>query len=440
MPTKHVYKANNQTKNIFNNLPRKQEQPYITWKYKPESGYMKNKFNNNYQGTNNKTYNLGVATNSFYDNNKNSSRGGFVASRHPSANRRSCPGNENDYHNGNFIKFKPNPIKHWRKQLEPNKIINSRRVSIRQAIDVPGGITRLDAHKELNNYPEDYCNQNVNHIPNYVKNNDMSIDKITSQNGCSIYNPQRIQRSASTIVKKTYHQTNSAYLKSRLKLYNQNQTLSQKKNNNYYQDNEAVVLKVLPPTNNKTEGSQLFNSTYNIDSSCNKHNVIYKPNNVNFSNEGAVSSNLRTFNLQRLSINKSAHSLKEKFGRYTVNNSQYKGLGYAPITSKTFYQIIPGEDTSIGCVQIKNTQNSRRQLTGGSGRHVVSEYNKTGMHNSDIIPSLNGNIILKSKNFSNLKMSGKGPLFDQKFSCQTIKNANVMDRIVTMFFKPVFIF
>ena len=44
----------------------------------------------------------------------------------------------------------------------------------------------------------------------------MSIDKIRLQNGCSIYNPQRVQRAASTIVKRNYHQTHAAYLRSEL--------------------------------------------------------------------------------------------------------------------------------------------------------------------------------------------------------------------------------
>ena len=65
---------------------------------------------------------------------------------------------------------KAKPIKHWRKQLIPNQPVNSRRVSVRQAIDTPGGTTRLDAKIPLNNNP--ICKEDVNHIPNYVKNND----------------------------------------------------------------------------------------------------------------------------------------------------------------------------------------------------------------------------------------------------------------------------
>ena len=425
-------RATNQTKNILTNLPGRESQPYITWKSKPESGFMRERFNQTYQPTNNKSYNLGVASNSFYniyDICNNFSHNGFGVSRHPSANRTKCPGGTNDYKNGAFIKFKPNPIKHWRKQLIPNQPVNSRRVSVRQAIDTPGGTTRLDAKIPLNNNP--ICKEDVNHIPNYVKNNDMSIDnKIRLQNGCSIYNPQRIQRSASTIVKRDYHQTHSAYLRSRVKLYNQNQTLSQRKDNEYYENpnqNVSEKLQVLPPTNSRSEGSQLFNSTSIIDPSfsenCKCPNVIYKPNNVHFSNEGAVSSNLRTFNLQRQVINKNAHSLKKDFGTSAVNNSQYRGVGEAPITTKTFYQILPGSESACKNIQIRNTQNSGRQLAGGSGRHVVCQYNQPGLHNSDTIPSVNGNIIIKNRGVVNFKVWAKGPLFPQKFSCQTIRQA-----------------
>ena len=75
-------RATNQTKNILTNLPGRQPQPYKTWKFRPESGFMKERFNESYQPTNNKTYNLEVASNSFYNiydicNNytKNSARG-----------------------------------------------------------------------------------------------------------------------------------------------------------------------------------------------------------------------------------------------------------------------------------------------------------------------------------------------------------------------------
>ena len=426
-------RATNQTKNILTNLPGREFQPYITWKSKPESGFMRERFNQTYQPTTNKSYNLGVASNSFYniyDICNNFTHNGFGVSRHPSANRTKCPGVNNNYKNGAFIKFKPNPIKHWRKQLQPNQPVNSRRVSVRQAIDVPGGTTRLDAKIQLSN--ESKCQQDVNYIPNYVKNNDMGIDK----NPCT-YNPQRIkriQRSAATIVKKNYHQTHSAYLRSRVKLYNQNQTLSQRATNKYYENPDEKIsekLQVLPPSDSRTTGSQLFNSTSIIDPSynqsciggCNYPNVIYKPNNVHFSNEGAVSSNLRTFNLQRQVINKNAYSLKKDFGTTAVNNSQYRGVGEAPITTKTFNQIFPGAESACKNVQIRNTQNSGRQLAGGSGRHVVCQYNQPGLHNSDTIPSVNGNIIIKNRGIVNFRIWGKGPLFPQKFSCQTIRQA-----------------
>lgn len=424
-------RATNQSKNILTNLPGRQLQPYINWKSRLDTESTIERFNESYQPTNNKTYNLGVASNSFYNinaGNNNYTHDGFGQSRNPNANKTKCPGDSNDYVNGSFIKFKPNPIKHWRKQLLPNQSVNSRQVSIRQAIDIPGGTNRLDAKTGLNENPENFCSKNVHHISNYVKNNDMSIDNIRSnQDGCKIYNPQRIQRSASTIVKKNYHQTHSAYLRSRVKLYNQNQSLSQIPGNQYENSGRSQVL---PPSDSRTRGSQLFNSTYILDSSysqscissCNYPKIIYKPNNVNFSKEGAVTSNLRTFNLQRIEINKNADSLKNNFGTSAVNNSQYRGIGEAPITTKTFNQILPGGQACKN-VQIRNTQNSGRKLSGGSGRHVVCLYNQEGLHNSDIVPSVNGNIIIKNRGIVNFRIWGKGDLFPQKFNCQTIRQA-----------------
>ena len=73
--------------------------------------------------------------------------------------------------------------------------------------------------------------------------------------------------------------------------------------------------------------------------------------------------------------------------------------------------------------RIRNTQNSGKQLSGGSGRHVVCQYNQPGLHNGDITPSVNGNIIIKNRGVVSFKVWAKGPLFPQKFSCQTIRQA-----------------
>lgn len=398
-----AYRANNQTKNSLDNLPGNRKQPFITWKYKPNiNNYMSDRFSSIYIDNSNSTYNLGIAVNSRPENN-NLNKKQFINQRKPIASKYN-------------VKGQANPIKHYRKQIYHSQNTNNRRVAMQESMDIPGGTFKI----------KDNDCKNVVVNKNYLINNSVDKNCFKCDNNVPNNNPERIQRSASTIVKKNYYQTSTAYLRSRVKLYNQNQTISKIKDNNYL--NQENVL--IPPSNNKNEGSQLFNSIYCSDLSCNSgytSKVIYKPNNKNYSQEGAVSSNLRTFNLQKDAINKGAIGLKDTlvkdkkvFSNSIVNNSQFRGNYEAPITEKTFYQVIPGTCNNI---QIINTQNSGKQMSGGSGHHVSCNYNEFGNHNSDIKNSLNGKFIIENRGKVNFKIWAKGPLFSDKYNCQTIKQS-----------------
>ena len=106
------------------------------------------------------------------------------------------------------------------------------------------------------------------------------------------------------ILSKNYYTTGKAYLRSRVKLLEQNQTLSQISDNMYVSSNiqnsartqPIAANSYIPPTDSKTTGSQLYNSVNCIEDSssccptnCQRH-IIYKPNNYLFAQEGAVSS------------------------------------------------------------------------------------------------------------------------------------------------------
>ena len=176
------------------------------------------------------------------------------------------------------------------------------------------------------------------------------------------------------------------------------QTISQIKGNNYYLNEEVIQsgqsesLIIKPPTDSSS-GSQAFNSVYCADYDCPDGNVIYKPNNTGFSNQGGVSSSLRTLNIQKNAVNKGAVALKDKFGTAVRNNSRYRGLNREPVTTKSFYQVIPGNNICKN-VQIVNTQNSGRQPSGGSGNRFVCT-DRVGI--LPFIPSLNGDTLARSQ-------------------------------------------
>ena len=228
-----------------------------------------------------------------------------------------------------------NPIKHWRKQLVPIFGNFSRSaVTVRNAIDAPGANSK-QTKSDLSQDISDTCNR-----PNYIKhsliNNMVNICGNQGSNK-KLCDPTTIRRPATTNinthfnrsprvnrrVSSNYHQTHASYLRSKVKLHNQNQTITPK----YLHSPE-------------------YNSVYCLNCSNSdvptRRPVIYNPNNRGFSNQGAVSSSLRTLNIQAHpragAVNKGAVALEDTFGTAVRNNSRYRGLNREPITTKSFYE------------------------------------------------------------------------------------------------------
>ena len=274
--------------------------------------------------------------------------------------------------------------------------------------ETPGLKTQL-----VTNYLYDY---NVN------KTCTTNCQTYTNSNGVKvsvpIYNPQRITRRGTTILKKNYYTTSKAYLKSRVKLYDQNQTIAPIKNTIYFLHSNDDPQTYVHPTNSNS-GTQVYHSVYCTDASCAKTmvKVIYKPSNFGYSQQSAVSSSLRIANLQKQAITKSAASLKENFGSYSANNSRYRGITGAPFITKSIYQNVgSGSGKLCPSLQIINTPNSGRQPSGGTGRHTVCTYTP----GSSIKTNLSGTITSRSRAPGTW---AKGPVLPQKCECQLILEA-----------------
>lgn len=369
---------------LLTNLPGQRHQPYKTWKGKE---------------TKNQSTNSAVATNSRP----------VVASG---------PGFG-----------KANPIKHWRKQLIPTQGPITGRVSVSQVMDRPGGSVYLA--KANATHPVE-CNKTLKTqlITNYLY--DYNVDeKCTSSTNCQTYtnsngvnvsvpryNQERITRRGTTILKKNYYTTSKAYLKSRAKLFDQNQTIAPIKDIKYFLPSNSDPQTYVHPTDS-TSGTQIYHSTYCTDASCSQImvKVIYKPSNFGYSQQGAVSSSLRISNLQKQAITKSAKGLEEKFGTYSANNSRYRGITDAPFITKSIYANVgSASDKSCPSLQIVNTQNSGRQPSGGTGRHTVCSYTP----GSKIKTNLSGTITSRSRAPGTW---AKGPILPQKNECQLILEA-----------------
>lgn len=226
-----------------------------------------------------------------------------------------------------------NPIKHWRKQLIPTQGHITGKPSLDSVIWNPGGTTTLASNVDTSCCPTDSTSLTKGMLFQYIKNGftdmsncncNLSSDVIRNElsNFQPVYlnNPQRVPRprSSQTKLKKNYYTTGSAYLKSRVKLYNQNQLLS-----NVNQEVLGKLDQSLPPSNNNwvypenqlKEGSQAFNSTYCVSdpSACCAYvnnmskcqtPITFKPNNPFFAVQGAVDSSTRILQAKYNAITK----------------------------------------------------------------------------------------------------------------------------------------
>lgn len=296
----------------------------------------------------------------------------------------------------NPMNRKANPIKHWRKQLMPRDGSGHGKVSVGLVIDRPGGShlvkkncsllqkpcsntikTYIDTYDSRSIVPSEYagsCSEkNHTGLDIYCKTfiTPSGCDSAPDYGGCKwtpsrakICNRQRITRSASTIISKNYFTTTKSYLRNRVRLYDQNQTIAPKPGNNYL-NNSSNPPNLLPPSNSNN-GSQVYNSTNCFDNlycTINPISIIYKPNNPSFSKEGSVSSSLRLQKIKYNTVTKSAKNLDNPWGQGASNNSRYRGGIEAPYINKSKFD--------LPIRNLKNRTINGRQPSGGVGRHNI---------------------------------------------------------------------
>jgi hypothetical protein len=264
--------------------------------------------------------------------------------------------------------FRSIPLKHWRNQFgnTNGKQSYKNKNQIKQ-IDIPGG-TSVNTNSNtddcsncdgeillFNNYTLGKLNKTGRFNPIYNNSNNDSDNKFFSDayiNSCSNCNsdenipkcinicdePSKALKKirTSTIVNSnkcnnTFYQSNSSYLKSRGRTFKQNSF-------NYE----------LIDTGNSISAENSYNSAKyrsNNYTSCDSGNdcrksskssyVYYKPNNYKFNNQGAVSSSSRLLRLKLNTINTSAKSIGDTFGKNTSNALAYSSNNNTPFIIKS---------------------------------------------------------------------------------------------------------
>jgi hypothetical protein len=250
--------------------------------------------------------------------------------------------------------FKARPIKHWRKQLLPNRDYHGmQRTGVGMPMDLPAGSiylgdtaantscllysdTTTQNSAGIKENTERYGNTNfaATTSPSDLINNPTSVN-------CVACNPEaNIIRRATTVLNKNYYSDTKAYLRSRCVLYDQKLTAN-KVPGIAYVDAEGQPLY---PTNSPT-GPQV-RQTDNCNVSCTPQTqcyTIHKPNNIQFYQQGAVQSSTRIEDLKRTTIQNSASSFRPRFGNVAAAAGAYHASSDTPYFVKSQWQNPPGK-------------------------------------------------------------------------------------------------
>ena len=232
---------------------------------------------------------------------------------------------------------KARPLKHWRKQLNPNTRTTRRNVSIDQ-INKPGGFIYLGVSST--DCPT--CNDSSNNTSTFKinipssKNNNYTVHKTiytdTSNNiygKCINYHQDLVViKSAQTNISNKYFSSTKSYLQSRCKTYQQKLSINKKDGVTYLDANGNL----LHPSDSPT-GPQVFNTSncpLNCSTETDNVTTIYKKSNRNFSVDGAVSSSTRLAKLKYDTITKNGASFRSAYGEQAANAGKYHGDNFSP--------------------------------------------------------------------------------------------------------------
>lgn len=308
---------------------------------------------------------------------------------------------QNESIRANVFSDKPNPIKHWRKQLIPNEASGAsmRRVSI--PFNAPGSshtvpvvptesakvpVCQVTKARETGNQVPNVLFQNPNkpnlefyyHPNKSIYNAGKQFSNGPGYSGklsCKACNPQ------ANLIKPTFGQTtkrinpiaipgstvsystipysfdSGAYLRSRKKSYNTNLNGSLIPGRQYYYHDKCCNAKALPPSSNPHTSTGLRRSLY--ASYLNKEsggagnstrakccNIVYKPSNPQFATQGSVSCSSR---LERLKYNTLRASLRnptvsEPWARAAAHSCDYRGSQAATYGQKAKRHICNSND------------------------------------------------------------------------------------------------
>ena len=293
----------------------------------------------------------------------------------PGLHRPNTNGVPSNIHQHDFDgpEFKARPIKHWRRQLVPTSIntgsgisgpsqpigsSGQRNATVGLLMDRPGAVTYVgDASCECVQQPGNSytISEYFLEVPKnkgtivenqgVINNGDYEINTGIYSTRCIGCNPQNnVIKSASSLLSRAYYSDTTGYLKSRCKTYQQNASINRTSGVTYLGPNGQHIW-----ATSSANGSQVYqtNDIYKPrvnphacggNSSSGASTVIFKPNNYQYSVQGAVDSSTRIEKLKLNTINTNANSLRSAFGNEAASACKFTGSGDTPYFLKNKYQ------------------------------------------------------------------------------------------------------
>ena len=232
-------------------------------------------------------------------------------------NARPFTNDDTNLHNEGRMPGRPNPIKHWRKQLQPRYHTKaSKQVSI-DMINAPSSVVYIgsaDYSCETNN--SHLLKENITLLNDCdgVKYIDLSNNNTVRCHGGS----NHIRRSASTNLSTNYYRNYSKYLQAKCRTHEQNSTLGEQNTDGTYQGTKCSSLHM----------------------KCNKP-IIHKPSNAAFLEQRSFSAAANTLRKRHNAMTNNSASLKNAYGNTYVHKREYY-----PDETPYHIQFIKGDNTS----------------------------------------------------------------------------------------------
>jgi hypothetical protein len=305
----------------------------------------------------------------------------------PGLHRPNTNGVPSNIHQHDFDgpEFSARPIKHWRRQLVPTSVnatggvttgpsqpIGSsgrRNATVGLLMDRPGAVTYVgDASCKCVSQPGNSytISEHFLEVPKnkgtIVENQGVIVINNGYENGgyenggyeintgiyntkCVGCNPQNnVIKSASSLLSRAYYSDTTGYLKSRCKTYQQNASINRTSGVTYLGPNGQHIW-----ATSSANGSQVYQTNDIYKPRVNPHacggsgasgasTVIFKPNNYQYSVQGAVDSSTRIEKLKLNTINTNANSLRSAFGNEAASACRFTGSADTPYFLKNKYQ------------------------------------------------------------------------------------------------------